>query len=89
MTACLNGVQLMPRCSLSAAKITEKIDIPILFGIFFMYKQEIVETHPSCIPTISNRKEWIPFYPFTFLRFYLFTILLFYLFTFKKGLSQI
>ena len=89
MTACPNGVQLMLRCSLSFAKITEKIDIPILFGTFFMYKQEIVETHESYIPTISNQKEFylftpLPFgrtnvRPYMYLTFYLFTVLPFYL----------
>ena len=68
MTVCEDGVRLVLRCSLSFAKITEKIDIPILFRIFFMNKQEFVETHESCIPTISNQKE---FYLFTPLPFYL------------------
>lgn len=66
MTVCEDGVQLMLRCSLSFAKITEKIDIPILFGIFFMNKKEIVETHESYIPTISNQKESYLFTPLPF-----------------------
>ena len=88
-TECNRACSKLLRCSLSSAKITEKIDIPILFGIFFMYKQEIVETHESYIPTISNQKEFylftpLPFgrtnvRPYMYLTFYLFTVLPFYL----------